>query len=246
MAWNSTPALPLQKRRMVPPIPNSVYVIMPAFNEGRVIQNTLRTLLPYGYRVVVVDDGSSDQTPSVLKTVPVYTLRHPINLGSGAALQTGMCFALRQGAEYLVHFDADGQHRAEDIARLLEPLRRGDADVALGSRFLRPSDRDAVPRSKQLLLRGAVHVDWLLTGIRLTDSHNGFRALTRHAASAIHLRENRFAYATEIISQIHAAGLRWVEVPTTVVYSDYSRAKGQPMSNALNIVIDVLLRKVLP
>lgn len=231
---------------MLPPIPSTVYVIVPAFNEGRVIQNTLRTLLPHGYQIVVVDDGSTDQTSSILKAAPVYFLRHPINLGSGAALQTGMTFALRQGAAYLVHFDADGQHRAEDIARLLEPLWRGEADVALGSRFLRPSDRDVVPRSKQILLRGAVQVDWLLTGVHLSDAHNGLRALTRHAASTIHLRENRFAYATEIISRIHEAGLRWIEVPTTVLYSDYSRAKGQPMSNALNIVIDVLLRKVLP
>jgi glycosyltransferase involved in cell wall biosynthesis len=221
-----------------------VFVVVPAYNEGRVIRSTVLPLVEAHYAVVVVDDGSTDHTASVLNGLGVYVLRHPINLGQGAALQTGMTFALQQGAEFVVHFDADGQHRAEDIATLVEPLRRGEADVVLGSRFLRQADRQAVPLLRRMLLRGAVIVDGLLTGVWLSDAHNGFRALTRAAAAQIHLRENRFAHASEILSQMRRLGLRYVERPTTILYTDYAKAKGQSMWNALNIVADLLLRRL--
>lgn len=223
---------------------DSIFVVVPAYSEGHVIRSTLQLLIKLNYSVVVVDDGSSDDTWSALTDFPVYALRHPINLGQGAALQTGMTFALQQGAEIVVHFDADGQHRVEDIDVLIEPLRSGEADVVLGSRFLRQADSQAVPPLRRVLLKGAVMVNRLMTGVWLSDAHNGFRALTREAAEKIHLRENRFAHASEIISQIHHLRLHYVERPTTVVYSDYSKAKGQSMWNAFNIVTDLLLRRV--
>lgn len=221
----------------------NVFVIVPSYNEAPMLATTLRALLPLPYRIVVVDDCSHDETWSLLAQFPVYALRHSINLGQGAALQTGMTFALRQGAAYLVHFDADGQHRAEDIETLLAPLRRGEADVALGSRFLRAQDIAQVPPSRRVLLRGAIWINWLLTGMKLTDAHNGLRALTRGAAQKIQLRENRYAHATEILTQIHSHHLRYVECPTTILYSAYSQQKGQSVWNALNIVIDVLLQR---
>jgi glycosyltransferase involved in cell wall biosynthesis len=221
----------------------SVFVVIPAYNEAAALPATLQSLLKNPYQLVVVDDCSRDETWALLERYPVYAIRHGMNLGQGAALQTGTTFALSRGAAYIVHFDADGQHRAEDIETLLAPLRRGEADVALGSRFMRPEDVAQVPRFKRLLLRSAVLVDWALTGIKLTDAHNGFRALNRRAAQAIELQENRYAHATEILAQIHTHRLRYVECPTHIVYSDYARAKGQSVWNALNIVIDVLLQK---
>jgi glycosyltransferase involved in cell wall biosynthesis len=176
--------------------------------------------------------------------MPIHRLHHEVNLGQGAALQTGMTYAIRKGAEFLVHFDADGQHRAEDISILLEPLRSGDADVVLGSRFLRSEDAAQVPGLRRHLLRAAVWVNTALTGVRLTDAHNGFRAFTREAASRIDLRENRFAHASEILSQIHRQRLRYVERPTSIVYTEYSRQKGQSSWNAIKIVIDMLLRRI--
>ncbi len=220
-----------------------VFVVVPAYNEAQVLPATLHALLPLGHRIVVVDDCSTDETWSLLERFPVYALRHSVNLGQGAALQTGTTFALQQGAAYVVHFDADGQHRAEDIQALLEPLRRGEADIALGSRFMRPEDVAQIPPSRRILLRGAIRVDRLLTGMELTDAHNGLRAMTRAAAQQIELRENRYAHATEILSQVRAHHLRCVERPAHVLYSDYARAKGQSVWNALNIVIDVLLQK---
>jgi len=222
-----------------------VFLVIPAYNEGRVLASTIRGLLPYGYSIVVVDDGSSDDTPAILRDLPVHYLRHPVNLGQGAALQTGMDYALAQGAEYLVHFDADGQHPAEGIQGLLEPLRRGECDVAVGSRFLDAENVKLIPRSRRILLRGAVVISGILTRLWLSDAHNGFRALPRAAAQKIRLRENGFAHATEFLDAVRRARLRLREVPVAIRYTDYSQAKGQPASNSVNILIDVLLRKVL-
>jgi glycosyltransferase involved in cell wall biosynthesis len=223
---------------------SDIFVVVPTLNEAAVIRDSLQPLIERGYSVVVVDDGSSDDTWTILRTMPVHALRHPINLGQGAALQTGMTYALRNGAQYIVHFDADGQHRVQDIDALLEPLRSEEADVCLGSRFLRREDSEAVPGVRRLLLRGGVWFNAFLTGVRLTDAHNGFRAFARSAASKIDLQENRFAHASEILSQIHRHKLRYVERPTSIIYTEYSREKGQSSWNAIKIVIDMLLRRI--
>jgi glycosyltransferase involved in cell wall biosynthesis len=221
-----------------------VFVVVPAYNEGAARPATLRTLVAAGYSVVVVDDGSKEEVAPALAELPVHLLRHPINLGQGAALQTGTTYALAQGAAIIVHFDADGQHSADDIPRLVEPLLAGQADVALGSRFLRPDDAHLVPRARRWLLKCGVIINGLLTGVWLSDAHNGMRALSRRAALEIELCENRQAHASEILVQIRRAKLRWVERPTRIEYSAYSRAKGQSPWNAVNIVFDVLLRKI--
>ena len=221
-----------------------IFVIVPAYNEEQLIRSTLESLLKYDYAIVVLDDGSKDHTWELASQFQVYLLQHPINLGQGASLKTATVFALSHGAEYIVHFDADGQHSAEDIEILLEPLYKNQSDVALGSRFLRPSDAQAVPTSRRIFLKGAVMVNGLLTGVWLTDAHNGFRALNREAAQKIQLHENGFAHATEIIAEIRRNKLRYVEKPTHITYSQYSLMKGQSLWNSLNILIDVFLRKV--
>jgi len=222
----------------------SVFVVIAAYNEGEVIRGTVQKLIDRGYSVVVVDDGSRDNTHAVASEMPVYALRHIKNLGQGAALQTGMTFALRKGARFIVHFDADGQHRVEDIDVLLEPLVNGEADVALGSRFLRADDTREVPPMRRAILRAGVLVNLALTGVRLTDAHNGFRAFTAEAARGIDLKENGFAHASEILSQIRRLKLRCVERPTTIVYTEYSLEKGQSSLNAVRIVVDLVLRRI--
>jgi glycosyltransferase involved in cell wall biosynthesis len=224
---------------------NATFVVVPAYDEAEQLQETLRPLVQLGYNVVVVDDCSTDGTGAIAGLMPVHVLRHPVNLGQGAALQTGMSFALAQGAARIVHFDADGQHNAADIEHLIEPLRQGSADVVLGSRFLRAEDRARVPRARRLLLRVAIVVNGVLTGMWLSDAHNGFRAFTAEAASKIHLHQNRFAHATEILSQIRRLRLRYTERPTTIAYTDYSMEKGQSLWNAITILSDILIRKVL-
>ena len=157
-----------------------VLVIVPAYNEGRVVTATVERLLAAGYQVVVVDDGSSDETVEV-RHLPIVYLRHPVNLGQGAALQTGMTYALRAGADIAVHFDADGQHDCGQIEHLIAPIVEGRADVVFGSRFLRQQDCAQVPWKKRILLRGGILISWVMTGMLLSDTHNGFRAMSRRA-----------------------------------------------------------------
>lgn len=221
-----------------------VFVVIPAFNENAVLRATVSRLLTFGYSIVVVDDGSAVPAADRLFGLDVYCLRHVVNLGQGAALQTGSEFALRRGAAVIVHFDADGQHNPALIERLIQPIVQGRADVVLGSRFLNPDDRRLVPRRKQILLKVGALLSWVFTGVRLTDTHNGFRALSRKAAGKIELREAGFAHATEILDLLRRARLSYIEIPATVEYTAYSQAKGQSMFNSFNIVIDLMLRKM--
>ena len=223
---------------------SEIFIVIPAFNEGAVIRSTLRPLIEEGYSVVVADDGSKDRTWMNLQGLSVHRLRHPFNLGQGAALQSAVSYALDRDARYIVHFDADGQHNIEDIPGLLAPVVAGRADVALGSRFLRQEDWQAVPFTRRVLLKGAVVVNWLLTGLWLTDAHNGARAMTRKAAQKIVLRENGFAHATEILQQTRSLGLRYVECPTRIRYTEYSLHKGQRFWHAFDVFVDLLIKRV--
>jgi glycosyltransferase involved in cell wall biosynthesis len=218
-----------------------VWVVIAAYNEARVIARVVGEVARRGYRVVVVDDGSSDGTAERASAASV-VVRHPINLGQGAALQTGIDYALQQGAEFVVTFDADGQHRAADIERLVAALREAHADFALGSRFL--GHTVALPAARRLLLRAATIFTQLTTGLRLTDTHNGLRAMTRRGASRIRLRQNRMAHASEILAQIAASGLPYVEVPVRIEYTAYSLAKGQRLGDALAILFDLFARRL--
>jgi polyprenyl-phospho-N-acetylgalactosaminyl synthase len=221
-----------------------VWVIVPAYNEARVVAGVISELKREGCRVVVVDDGSSDTTGKIAAECGAIVLAHPINLGQGAALQTGIEFALSRGPEFLVTFDADGQHRAADIGPLLAALQTRGADFALGSRFLGGAVN--MPPARRFLLRAATMFTRLATGLVLTDAHNGLRAMTRRGAQHIRLRQNRMAHATEIVAQIAASGLTLVEVPVTVEYSRYSLAKGQRSGDLLLILIDLFARRLHP
>jgi glycosyltransferase involved in cell wall biosynthesis len=216
----------------------SLWVVMPAYNEGEAIRPVVDGLLARGHQVVVVDDGSRVPLLEVLHGTSVHLLRHVINLGQGAALQTGIRYALAHGAGIIVTFDADGQHQSTDIDALTEPIRAGRAEVALGSRFLKGGHAVRISRSKHLVLKLAVLFTRWTTGLALTDTHNGLRALSRRAAQTLHITQNGMAHASQILQQIAAHRLAYVEVPVTVVYSEYSVRKGQRMTNAFNILWD--------
>lgn len=230
----------------------NAWIVIPCYNESpEVVLHTVQELQPYGYPVVLVDDGSRQPLAKSLPPsafphgMAVHLLRHPINRGQGAALQTGMEFARRNGAQAVVHFDADGQHDHRDIPRFLAALEEPGVDVVLGSRFLRAEDLTAVPPMKRIMLRGARIINGLLTGMWLTDAHNGFRALGKNSLEAIQMTEDRMAHASEILWLIRRAKLQCREVPTYVSYTNYSMAKGQSMSNSVNILIDLLLGRWL-
>lgn len=222
--------------------PSSLVVVVPAFNEAGAIGSVVRDLTREWPRVVVVDDGSSDDTGSAALAAGATVLSHVVNRGQGAALQTGLAYGLRSGAEFIVTFDADGQHRTEEIGRLVEPLVNGDCDVVLGSRFLEAADD--VPLLRRLLLRCAVVFTRITSGLALTDTHNGLRGLSRHAAAAIDLRVDRMAHASEILDQIAALGLSYREVPVRIRYTRYSLVKGQSGLAAARVLLDYLLARV--
>jgi glycosyltransferase involved in cell wall biosynthesis len=213
-------------------------VVVPAFNESAIIGPSVRGLRSRFAHVVVVDDGSVDATAAAALAAGATVLRHGVNAGQGAALQTGIDYALARGAAYVATFDADGQHQVEDLVAMLAVLQASPHDIVLGSRFLGHAEGLTVAR--RLVLKAAVLFTNLTTGVRLTDAHNGLRVMTASAARLLHIRQDGMAHASELIEQIGRLGLRYAEVPVTITYSDYSRAKGQRLSNSLLILRDLV------
>jgi glycosyltransferase involved in cell wall biosynthesis len=224
-------------------VPNNVWIVITAYNEKQRIGPVLDDLLKVVRKIVVVDDGSSDGTAGEVLKRPVWLARHAVNLGQGAALQTGIALALERQAETIVTFDADGQHCTSDVPVLLERLAASGADFALGSRFL--GKAQGIPWSRKLMLRMAVLFTRVFSGVALTDAHNGLRAMTRRGAQQVHITMNRMEHASEIIDQIVRSGLKYVEVPVTVRYTVDTLAKGQKTSAALRLGIKLLLEKVI-
>jgi polyprenyl-phospho-N-acetylgalactosaminyl synthase len=231
-----------QFMQLTPRLLDSTWVLCPAFNEAKTLGAVLSGLRAEGYCVVVVDDGSHDETARIAMEHASAVVTHPVNLGQGAALKTGIDYALSRGAEYLVTFDSDGQHRPSEIPRLLDALVRNQADFALGSRFL--GHPQSMPLVRKLLLRAATLFTSLTTGLYLTDTHNGLRAFTRRGAMALKFRQNRMAHASEILSDIAASRLLYVEVPVTIDYTEYSIAKGQRTSDLILVLLDLFARKL--
>jgi glycosyltransferase involved in cell wall biosynthesis len=216
------------------------WVVVPLYQEATAVGDVVRELRRTFPQVVCVDDGSTDGSAEQARRAGARVVRHCINLGQGAALQTGFDFALRdEAARFVVTFDADGQHRVEDAAAMVQRLRDGEADVVFGSRFL--DGRTEVPRLRRVVLRSAVHYTNVTTGVRLTDAHNGLRALSRRAVGSLRITHHRMAHASEIVSLVGRSGLRWVEHPVEIRYTDYSRAKGQSLLNSVNILVETIL-----
>lgn len=216
-----------------------IWVVVPAYNEGRVLGAVVEELVARGHRVVIVDDGSTDETPAAARRAGAIVLRHAVNRGQGAALQTGIAYALRRGAEHIVTFDSDGQHAAEDVDALVAPLLAGRADVVLGSRSI--GSAEGMPAIRKALLALAVVFTRVASGASVTDTHNGLRAFTRAAAAKLDIRLDRMAHASEILDQIVRQELRFEEVPVHVRYTEYSRHKGQSSFAALRILADYVL-----
>ncbi len=215
--------------------------MIPLYNEAPVIGEVLATAMTRFPHVVCVDDASTDGSAEIAERAGAVVVHHPFNLGQGAALQTGIRYVLEAtDASYLVTFDADGQHRVEDAAEMVERARREDLAMVFGSRFL--DDRTDPGFLRRIVLKVAVWITNQQTGMRLSDAHNGLRVIRRDAAEALDLKQDRMAHATEIVLQLGRTGLPWAEHPVHVLYTDYSRAKGQSLINSVNILIDSMLK----
>ena len=217
-----------------------VWVIIPAHNEEKMIGQVLADLLQYPYHILVVDDGSTDQTMQAALLYPVTLLRHVTNLGQGAALQTGIRYALSfPETRLIVTFDADGQHHASDLPQMLETCLEGHYDVVLGSRFTETGQALNMPVMKRIILEVAIWFTRVNTGLRLSDTHNGLRVITAEAAQKIQITQNGMAHASEILAEMADHKMRYCEVPVTISYSAYSLQKGQSLLNIINILWDM-------
>ncbi len=222
---------------------HKVFVVIPAYNEAQVLGTVLGELRDSNpsYHVVVVDDGSSDDTAAIATNFHVHVLTHPVNLGQGAALATGIEYALMEKAEVIVTFDADGQMSSKDINVLANEILTGGVDVALGSRFL-TSAPEGMSGIKRMVLKLATELTKLTTGLKVTDTHNGIRAFKAEALGKISITQNRMAHASEMLSEIARNKLVYREVPVTIRYTQYSRTKGQPILNAINILFELFTK----
>lgn len=228
---------------MTDPLTNDdVWLVIPVYNEAAVIRAVLNAALPAFPNIVCVDDGSRDGSAEQVSGTGARLVRHPVNLGQGAAVQTGVEYARRQPrAAYFVTFDADGQHQVADVARMVARLRAEPLDIIVGTRFL--GDTAGVPAVKRLVLRTAVLLSPRTRRLGLTDSHNGLRAFNRTVAMQLDITSNGMGHAPEIIEMIDVKGWRVAEEPVTILYTDYSKAKGQSLLNGVNIVFDSAVRR---
>jgi glycosyltransferase involved in cell wall biosynthesis len=220
------------------------WVVIAAFNEERQIYRVVTEVIERGFHVVVVDDCSRDGTHERALAAGAFVCRHTVNLGQGAALQTGIRFALERGADLVFTFDADGQHDPNELEAVAAPVISGDADVVLGSRFLNPEAAKRVPPIRRQVLKLAAMLTRLTGGLDLTDAHNGFRCFSRKAASALEIKQNRMAHASEIVSWLTTSGFRVKEGPVTITYTEYSLSKGQSLFNSFNILWESLMGRL--
>lgn len=217
-----------------------IFVVMPAFNEEAKIGRVIRDLFEHGYRnVVVVDDGSQDETSQQAESAGAIVLRHRINRGQGAALQTGNEYALGAGAKVIVHFDADGQFNPKDIAGAIAIMNKQNLDIVLGSRFL--DQRSNIPFFKNFfILPISRRINNFLTGLKLSDVHNGFRVLNRYAAQKIKITQDGMAHNSQIPQLIKEHQLIYKEHPVEVFYQE----SGQGVAGGIKILYDLLIDKI--
>lgn len=222
---------------------DDVWIIIPAFNEAHNLAAVIGTVRRRYRNIVLVDDGSVDDTSAAALEVGVWCLRHVVNCGQGAALQTGIDFALHRGARAVVTFDADGQHSADEIDKLVGPVLAGEVDVCLGSRFL--GTAIGLTWDRWIVLKLAVLFTRFFARIPLTDTHNGFRAVSRRAAECFRLEQDRMAHASEILHRISQLELTFREIPVTITYTIDSKRKGQRSWNFVGIVGELFFQRFL-
>lgn len=227
-----------------------VWLVVPCFNEGTVIEDVLRSARETFPNIVAVDDGSADDSAAAIHAAGAHLVRHPVNLGQGAAIQTGVEYARAQpGAQYFVTFDADGQHQVKDVLAMVERLRTEPLDIVVGTRFgenREDSGDDQVPLIKRIVLKTVVLLSPRTRRLGLTDAHNGLRVFNRTVAEALNLRMNGMSHASEFVALMDSEGWRVGEQPVDILYTEYSMSKGQSLLNGVNILSDGLVGKRLP
>ncbi len=217
-----------------------VFCVIPAYNEAKNIAQVVNSVRPFVDEIVVVDDYSQDNTVELTQKTDATVLKHIINRGQGAALQTGNNYALKKGADVIVHFDGDNQFKAEEIPEVISPILLGQAEAVLGSRFL--EKKSDIPKiKKNIILPLARTINKVFFNIKLTDPQSGFRALSRKAAEKIDIKSDGMAHCSEILYQLFKNKIKIKEIPITVVYHEY----GQKFSGGVRILKDLIIKKII-
>lgn len=211
------------------------FIVIPAKDEASRIGHVLETTTWLGYKnVIVVDDGSMDNTAEIARSYGATVLRHLVNLGAGAATQTGIEYALRQGAEIIVTIDGDHQHLPHDIEILVNTLYEKQADVVIGSRFF--GNNKDIPVSRIFYNKIGNLVTYFFTGLWVSDSQSGMKALRASFAERAIITRNGYEFCIEMIRHIKLQKANWYEMPISVIYTKDTMSKGQGFWTGLKMV----------
>ena len=225
------------------PQAEETFVVMPVYNEAEVVTGVIKDVKRYFSNIVCVNDGSQDNSGQMILDSGAILVEHSINLGAGAATQTGVEYALmNKNIKYFVTIDADAQHNIGDAINMLKMLQNNNLDIVFGSRFIGVIKN--INPFKRIFLKMAGFFSKTTTGISLSDPHIGLRAFNRKFAENVKITLPGFAHASELIHKVADGNYKFGESPVTVTYSDYSKAKGQPMLNAINIAFDILIHRI--
>ena len=223
-------------------------VVIPSYNESKVIDDVIIQVVIaigdkkyYDIDIVVIDDGSSVDTSIFVSKLPVMLISHPINLGSGAATRTGLTFAKRNGYDFAVTIDADGQHSTKDMMNIIETLNTSETDLLIGSRLL---NSEGMPIIRVIGNKALNLATRTILGVRVTDSQSGMKGFSREALEKIEIRTNGFEFCSEIVWRAKQNKLNISETPIEAIYTDYSLNKGQSNINALRIIKNLLKQKM--
>ncbi len=219
-----------------------MWFILAAYNEEKSVAKTIKDLQSKGYfNLVVIDDGSQDKTFEKAKKAGAIALQHRVNLGQGAALRTGTDYALKHGAKYIIHFDSDGQHRTKDISAMIMPVLKKEVDITLGSRYINKTMKTKMPFRRTLYVKGGLIFTKIMTGLKLTDTHNGFRAMNRKTAKKLEITQDDMEHASEILELIARKKIKYKEVPVIIEYNDEIM---QNSMNSFGMAIKIILRTI--
>ncbi|WP_301925649.1 glycosyltransferase family 2 protein [Corynebacterium glaucum] len=224
---------------------SDTWLVIPCYNEGQVIFDVITEARKTFPNIVAVNDGSKDDSAEAIRASGAHLVDHPVNLGQGAAIQTGVEYARTQpGAQYFVTFDADGQHQVKDVKAMIDRLRTEPYDIIVGTRFA-GQDNSQVPWIKRVVLRTVVFLSPRTRRLGLSDAHNGLRVFNKKVADEMDIRMSGMSHASEIVNMIDQKGWRVTEQPVDILYTEYSMSKGQSLINGVNILADGLVARRL-
>ena len=218
----------------------SIAIVIPAFNEEKNIFSVVQSVMPVCAEVIVVDDCSVDDTYRKAKEAGATTLKCVVNRGQGSALRIGTKKAIENSHNVIVHFDADGQFRVEDISKVVDPIISGRAEAVFGSRFLDNSTKMPLIKEK-IIMPLARFINYIFFGIKMTDPQSGFRAFSANVFEKIAWQQDGMAHCSEILYLVHKNRLRIEEVPITIIYHEF----GQRFSGGFKIIKDLIISRFL-